>query len=77
MYRFGDDDDIDGLHETRWALVYDHADGSTEEDYRQTMELLIERVNNARDTLRYPNVKNRLTTHQRRTRGLSDTRRVT
>lgn len=71
-YRYGDDPEgLDALHDRRLALLMDRWSGD-EDEFSDIQEYIAE----AREALVFPDVQKRLTTHQRRARGMSDTKKL-
>jgi len=75
VYRYGDDEEIDALHERRWGLYAEHIAAEGYSYYAELHEVH-EWVSAERDAARFPTVDRRLTTHKRRARGFHDSRPV-
>jgi len=74
VYRLGDNSDIDRLYERRSGLYFEYIDESDEASYLRELAEASAAVEDEKQSLLFPNVERRLTTHERRARGLSDTR---
>lgn len=76
VYRLGDDSEIDAVHERRWSLYLDHVASQDESSYYLEMTEATSYIEDERAALRFPDVERRLTTHERRKRGLRDSKPV-
>lgn len=76
MYRHGDDPEIDRLYELRSGLYFDYVDASDEASYYRELGEASAAVEDEKQTLLFPSVERRLTTHERRARGLKDTKPI-
>jgi len=76
VYRFGEDETIDDLHEQRWGLYTEHISATDRDSYYAELGEVEEWVSAEREAARFPTVERRLTTHERRARGLYDSRPI-
>ncbi|MBM7474894.1 hypothetical protein [Curtobacterium herbarum] len=76
VYRYGEDEEIDGLYEQRWSLYTEHISATDGDSYYTELREVEEWVSTEREAARFPTVERRLTTHERRARGLRDSRPV-
>lgn len=75
VYRYGEDEEIDALHERRWGLYAEHIAAEGDSYYAELHEVH-EWVSAERDAARLATVGRRLTTHERRARGFNGSRPV-